>query len=119
MTQPASPERRLLGLGCDPLCDCPSNYPSCLPPKEWSDCGLRVWQFLHQATDIREDKRFVEVCNHCGRGVSLGSGQFVNRVPDFNDVATRIANGLPYPDGDFVCSECDSKASDGYVVEDE
>lgn len=61
-------------------------------------------------------KRSVEVCNHCGRDVSFGSGLFVNRVPDLNDIATRIGNNLIYPEGDFVCAECDSKTSDEYVV---
>jgi len=57
-------------------------------------------------------KNHTEICNHCGRSVSLGSGLFVNRIPDFNDVATRIANGLKFPRGDFVCIECDSKSSE-------
>ena len=49
----------------------------------------------------------VEICTHCGRSVSFGSGLFVNRVPDLNDFSTRIANGLKYPLGDFVCRNCD------------
>jgi hypothetical protein len=53
----------------------------------------------------------VEICNHCGRSVAVGSGRFVNRVPDCNDVETRIANNLQYPLGDFVCEECDGKGS--------
>ncbi len=52
-----------------------------------------------------------EICNHCGRDVSLGSGWFINRVPDLNDMQTRKENGLKYPWGDFVCIECDSKTS--------
>jgi len=58
------------------------------------------------------DRNAVEICNHCGRDVSFGSGLFVNRVPDFNDVATRKANGLKFPLGDFVCVECDGMSSD-------
>lgn len=54
----------------------------------------------------------VEVCNHCGRDVSMGSGWFVNRIPDFNDLETRMANGLRYPRGDFVCAECDLRKDD-------
>lgn len=48
----------------------------------------------------------VEICNHCGKSVSFGSGLFVNRVPDLNDTSTRIDNGLEYPLGDFVCRAC-------------
>jgi len=61
-------------------------------------------------------KKLIEICNHCGRDVSFSSGLFVNRVPDLNDIPTRIENSLNYPEGDFVCHECDSKSSDEYVV---
>lgn len=50
----------------------------------------------------------VPFCNHCGHSVALGSGRFVNRVPDCNDILTRIWNNRQYPFGDFVCEECDS-----------
>ena len=50
----------------------------------------------------------IEVCNHCGDDVSRGSGKFVNRVPDFNDIYTRIDNNNPFPIGDFVCNYCDT-----------
>ncbi|MFA4935870.1 MAG: hypothetical protein WC568_08550 [Candidatus Methanoperedens sp.] len=55
----------------------------------------------------------IEICNHCGKKVSWGSGRFVNRVPDFNDVFTRIANNLEFPLGDFVCDECDTNSTTG------
>jgi len=61
-------------------------------------------------------EELVEACNHCGRNVSFGSGLFVNRVPDLNDIATRVANNLYYPEGDFVCIECDLKTRDEDVV---
>jgi hypothetical protein len=57
-------------------------------------------------------KKLVEICNHCGMDVSFGSGLFVNRAPDLNDIPTRIANNLRYPQGDFVCVKCDSKSTD-------
>lgn len=50
-----------------------------------------------------------QICNHCGRSVAPGSGRFVNRVPDCNDVETRKTNGVKFPEGDFVCAECDGK----------
>lgn len=48
-----------------------------------------------------------EYCNHCGKSVKLGSGLFVNRIPDLNDIVTRIINNRKYPKGDFVCIQCD------------
>jgi hypothetical protein len=53
-------------------------------------------------------KKLVEICNHCGRNVAYNSGFFINRIPDFNEKETRIDNGLGFPEGDFVCRECDS-----------
>lgn len=55
---------------------------------------------------------YMEICNHCGHSVALGSGRFVNRVPDLNDVETRVANALKYPSGDYVCEICDNLDSD-------
>ena len=55
----------------------------------------------------------IEYCNHCGKSVVFGSGRFVNRVPDFNDILTRMDNGLEFPLGDFVCGECDNDSSLG------
>lgn len=50
-----------------------------------------------------------EICNECGRSVAQGSGWFVNRVPDLDSVEVRRENGKPFPEGDFVCAECDQK----------
>lgn len=61
-----------------------------------------------------QNRKLIEICNHCGRSVSFRSGLFVNRVPDFNDLGTRVANNLGFPEGDFVCIECDSKTDDDY-----
>lgn len=52
----------------------------------------------------------IEVCNHCGKDVAMGSGNFVNRIPDLNDVSTRIDNNLGWPTGDFVCDYCDNNS---------
>jgi hypothetical protein len=54
------------------------------------------------------ESKLIEVCNHCGDPVVLGSGKFVNRIPDFNDKKTRILNKRRYPNGDFVCDKCDN-----------
>lgn len=64
-------------------------------------------------------RKLVEICNHCGRDVSLKSGLFINRVPDFNDIDTRRLNGLRFVEGDFVCRECDSELSEDDVRIDE
>jgi hypothetical protein len=58
---------------------------------------------------VKENKS-TEVCNHCGDSVAFGFGKFVNRVPDFNDIKTRILNKRKYYTGDFVCDECDSNS---------
>ena len=62
-----------------------------------------------------EESSVVQICNHCGHNVSLGSGRFVNRISDLNDISTRIGNGLLFPNGDFVCEECDNNQ----IVENE
>ncbi len=53
------------------------------------------------------DEIVIEICNHCGREVHWGSSWYINRVPDLNDIQTRIDNNLAFPLGDYVCSECD------------
>ena len=50
-----------------------------------------------------------EKCNECGYSVALGSGRFVNRVLDLNDKETRKEMGKPFPEGDFICPECDEE----------
>ena len=65
-------------------------------------------------TNYKTKESRMEICNHCGSSVSLGSGFFVNRIPDFNDIETRIENNLNFPAGDFVCWECDNKEENNY-----
>ena len=48
------------------------------------------------------NKKCYEICNHCGTSVVWGTGNFINRIPDYNDIDTKISNGLNFPDGDFV-----------------
>jgi len=50
-----------------------------------------------------------EICSECGSSVKFGSGRFVNRIPDFNTPAEREIAGRPYPEGDFICAECESR----------
>jgi len=49
-----------------------------------------------------------EICCECGRSVKPGSGDFINRVPDCNTSEERKEMGRQYPEGDFVCAECDA-----------
>lgn len=54
-----------------------------------------------------------EICSECGNSVEFGSGRFVNRIPDFNTPSERKDIGRPYPEGDFICAECDSSYETG------
>jgi CxxC motif-containing protein len=47
-----------------------------------------------------------EICNECSKSVKTGSGIFTNRIPDFNDYITRIEMNKPFPEGDYICTEC-------------
>lgn len=51
----------------------------------------------------------IEICNECGRSVSFGTRLYVNRVIDFDDYETRKLNGKPFPEGDFICVQCERK----------
>lgn len=55
-------------------------------------------------------KIYNEICNHCGKDVSWGSGNFINRVFDGNDIITRRENSLKFILGDFVCEGCDTNS---------
>lgn len=59
-----------------------------------------------QLLEQKQETKSVENCNECGRSVIFGSGWYVNRVPDFNDKEIRIEMGKSFPQGDFICSEC-------------
>jgi hypothetical protein len=52
-----------------------------------------------------------ETCCECGKSVRFGSGSFVNRVVVFDDYQTKVERGCRYPEGEFVCPECDSLVS--------
>jgi hypothetical protein len=53
-----------------------------------------------------------EFCCECGQSVKPGSGRFANRVPECNSIAERAEMGRPFPEGDFVCGDCDCITSD-------
>jgi len=52
------------------------------------------------------------ICNECGKSVKFGSGRFVNRISDFNTRAYRKSMGKPFPEGDFICEECDLRINE-------
>ena len=49
----------------------------------------------------------IEKCNECGESVEMGSGLFVGRIIDINDLNCRKAMNKPFPEGDYTCLECD------------
>jgi hypothetical protein len=54
---------------------------------------------------------YEEICNECGVNVSYGSGHYVNRVADLNELETRLEMGKPFPQGKWICSKCDNNAN--------
>lgn len=53
--------------------------------------------------------KWKEVCNECGRDVSWGSNLFINRVLDLDDYETRKIMGKPFPEGEYICRDCEEK----------
>ena len=53
----------------------------------------------------------LEKCNECGRSVKFGSGFFVGRIIDLNDYGYRKKMNKPFPEGEFICIECDIELS--------
>lgn len=59
----------------------------------------------------------IEICQNCGKSVARGSGLFVNRIVDFDDYKCRMEKGCPFPEGDFICQECEEKLmEDNYIL---
>lgn len=58
----------------------------------------------------------MQICANCGKDVSFGSGNFVNRVPILDDYSTR-KNIYQYPCGDWICAECDNVEERGHREE--
>ena len=55
-----------------------------------------------------------EICCECGKSVALGSGLFVNRIMVFDDYETKVERGCPYPEGRFICPECEIELGDNF-----
>lgn len=54
-------------------------------------------------------KKSREICAECGKSVKFGSGNFVNRVPIFDDYKTRKVENRPFPKGEYICPICIDK----------
>lgn len=50
-----------------------------------------------------------EICSECGRSVAMSSRLFVNRVVDFIDYEQRLEMNKPFPEGAFICRECEEE----------
>ena len=75
-------------------------------------------QYLDDSIDVNEEmtqhfahEDYAQICANCGRSVKKGDGLFVDRVPIATEYEERkeIYN---YPDGEFICRECDQTPSD-------
>ena len=62
----------------------------------------------YSGIELEHDSYGLEMCVECGRSLRRGSGSFVNRIPVFDDPETRKENGHPFPEGEYVCADCDS-----------
>ncbi|MCP4259118.1 MAG: hypothetical protein GY774_16655 [Planctomycetes bacterium] len=62
-----------------------------------------------------------EKCFKCGESVAQGSGKFVNRIPSCDDIETRTEMGVSFPEGDYICADCDDARlrEQGLCVTDE
>lgn len=54
-------------------------------------------------------KEIIDICNECGKSVDCGSGRYINRIPDWNDIKTRKKMGKPFPKGNYICAKCEEK----------
>lgn len=54
-----------------------------------------------------------QVCAECGDSVRPGSGKFANRVPILDGFPERVKQNRPYPEGTYICHECERKIERG------
>ena len=54
-----------------------------------------------------------EICCECGESVGAGSEKAVNRIPSFSNYKERKDGGMLYPEGAYICEECDKAAERG------
>ena len=56
--------------------------------------------------NVRKMENQKEICCECGKSVKGGSGKFVNRVLNLDDLEEKKKMGFSYPEGNFICAEC-------------
>ena len=77
--------------------------------KKAVDEGMPDNELMHYiGIEVEPDSYGHEMCVECGRSVRGGSGHFVNRVPVLDDLETKKEGGRPFPEGEYVCADCDS-----------
>lgn len=59
-----------------------------------------------------------EICLECGESVAFGSGKFVNRIPVCDSVEENADKGVDFPQGGYICYECECKAYDDWSGEE-
>jgi len=91
---------KLLDIGCEKTCDCPSNHINCLTAKEWIRSQVAIWEFSYEKRDIRDKTihpavfpiglpaKCIKLFTHegelvldpfCGIGTTLLAAQDLNR----------------------------------------
>jgi len=83
------------------------SFPRRREPIHWKQKTIILEGMKTNRATVAPTNRSGELCNECDLPVAWGSGRFVNRVPDLNDVEVRCDMGKPYPAGDYLCEECD------------
>jgi len=70
--------KNFLDIGYKKTCSCPSNYLSCISPKEWVKGQVAIWEFYYEKRDIRDKeihpavfpiglpKKCIEIFTHKG-----------------------------------------------------
>ncbi len=104
---------KMLEIGYERICDCPSTHINCLTAKEWLKNQLGVWQFNYEKRDIRDKathpatypislaKRLIEQFSHQGELVLdpfVGSGTTLVAAQDCNRNAVGFDLSAQYID---------------------
>lgn len=75
-----------------------------MTPKEWEE-------YLEKRANSATKSK--EICYECGRSVARGSGRFINRIPSLGSHEDRVESNVVYPEGEWLCAECDDAAKRG------
>ena len=83
--------------------------PSCNNPFDFDNTTAE--KFL-KGRDIKTKKDtsidvIDEICCECGKSTKIGSGRFLYRIPITDDFEVNKALGRAYPNGRWLCKQCD------------